>query len=270
LVLAGVLTPATIFGAASFQQPRVVGLVIDPARHPIDAVEVILNRHEVRAVTGTTGFFALDVSPADSTIAFRRIGYVPSVFAIRPLPRSDDTLLVVLEPSAIQLTEVTVSAEPTKPLRYAFTTKYDEVFHRRKIGLGTLVSRETIDGRLGARTEQLLDGMAGVRVWNGPPKRIRFVRCQEPGGIAVFINGVRQNPSSSPRRASDQSGLLYKPPSSGSSPSPVQDDEPEIDILLRVNPSDIEMIEVFRGPSEIPAEFHWNGCAVIAIWLREK
>lgn len=252
---------------AGVQQPRVVGVVIDPARRPLDAVEVIINRQQVRAVTSSTGLFAFEVSPTDSTIAFRRIGYRPSVFAIRPLPRAGDTLLVVLEPSAIQLPEVTVSAEPTKPLRYAFTAKYDDVFRRQRMGLGILVTRETIDARLGVRTEQLLDGIAGIHVWNGPPKRIRFVRCQQPGGIMVFINGVRQNPSLVPSSGPDNSGLLYKPPPV--SPTPL-DMEPEVEILSRVNPGDIEMIEVFRGPSEIPAELHWNGCAVIAIWLREK
>jgi predicted CoA-binding protein len=45
-------------------------------------------------------------------------------------------------------------------------------------------------------------------------------------------------------------------------------EEPVIETLSRINPSDIEMIEVFRGPSEIPGIYHWNGCAVIAIWTR--
>jgi len=135
----------------------------------------------------------------------------------------------------------------TKPLRYAGTTKYDEVFLRRKIGLGTLVTREDIDSRFGFHTYELLQTIPGVRIWNGPPKRIRFARCQEPGGITVFVDGVRQ--------LSDSSALGLG-------------EEPAIETLSRINPSDIEMIEVFRGPSEIPGIYHWNGCAVIAIWMR--
>jgi hypothetical protein len=99
------------------------------------------------------GLFALDVSKTDSTIRFQRIGYRPGVFALKPLPNPSDTLLALLEASPVQLSEITVSAEPTKPLRYAFTTKYDDVFRRRRIGLGTLVEREVIDARLGAATE---------------------------------------------------------------------------------------------------------------------
>lgn len=259
------LLPLTIL--AQSQQAHLVGRVIDAARHPLDAVQVIVNGQDVRAVTGGTGLFSLDVSKTDSTIRFQRIGYRPGVFALKPLPNPGDTLLVLLEASAVQLSEITVSAEPIKPLRYAFTAKYDDVFRRQRIGLGTLVTREVIDARLGASTEQLLDGIAGVRVWNGPPKRIRLARCQQPGGILVFIDGVRQVASVQASAGQDNSGLIFKP---RSRPSMPMDMEPEVEMLERINPAAIEMIEVFRGASEIPAEFHWNGCAVIAIWTREK
>ncbi len=250
-----------------FQHPRLIGRVIDPARHALEGVEVIINRRAVRTISSARGVFTLEVTPADSTIAFRRIGYRPVVFSLNPLPRSTDTALVQLEPSAVELTEVVVSAEATKPVRYAFSTRYDDVFRRQRIGLGTLVPREVIDARLGATTEQLLDGIAGVRVWNRPPKRIRLARCQQPGGILVFIDGVRQVPSVQASSEQDNSGLIFKPPSRSSTP---MDMEPEVEVLERINPAAIEMIEVFRGASEIPAEFHWNGCAVIAIWTRER
>ncbi len=40
------------------------------------------------------------------------------------------------------------------------------------------------------------------------------------------------------------------------------------EMLERIAPSSIEMVEVFRGPAQIPGEFHWDGCAAIAIWTR--
>lgn len=257
LLIGAALAPAA--GLSALQKGHLVGRVTDRFRHPLEAVEVIVNRREVRGVTGPSGVFTLEITPVDSTIAFRRIGFRPAVFSITPLPSSADTLLVQLEASAIQLTEITVSAEATKPLRYAYTTKYDDVFRRQRIGLGTLVTRQTIDARLGVSTDQLLDGIAGVHVWNGPPKRLRFARCQQPGGITVFIDGVLQN-------SGQNSGPTFK---SGRGYAPA-DMEPDIEVLSRINPGAIEMIEVFRGPSEIPAEFHWNGCAVIAIWTRER
>jgi len=226
---------------------RLVGRVIDQTRHLIPGVDVLVNGAEVRSTTSASGVFQLRILPSDSTVAFRRIGYRPLVVRIDPLPPGDDTLLVQLESVPIQLSEITVVGTATKPLRYAGTTKYDEVFLRHKIGLGTLVTREDIDSRFGFHTYELLQTIPGVRIWNGPPKRIRFARCQEPGGITVFVDGVRQ--------LSDSSALGLG-------------EEPAIETLSRINPSDIEMIEVFRGPSEIPGIYHWNGCAVIAIWTR--
>jgi len=215
-------------------------------------VEVLLNGAEVRSTTSASGVFQLQILPSDSTVGFRRIGYHPLVVRIDPLPPVDDTLLVQLETAPIQLSEVTVVGWATKPLRYAGTTKYDEVFLRHNLGLGTLVTREDIESRFGLHTYELLQSIPGVRIWNGPPKRIRFARCQESGGsggVSVFIDGVLQMESD----RTSTSGLGEEPP---------------VEMLSRINPADIEMIEVYRGASEIPAVFHWNGCAVIAIWTK--
>jgi hypothetical protein len=266
LVAVATLLPGTL-SAAHLLQTEITGRVVDETRQALERVEVIVNRQEVRGTTGATGIFTLQISPKDSTIAFRRIGYRPIVYVIRPLPAPGDTLLVELEASAVVLPEVIVSATATKPLRYAFTQKYDDVFRRQRMGLGTLLTRDAIDARLGASTEQLLDGIPGVGVWNGPPKRIRFARCQDPGGIAVFFDGVLQNQNRPVGQEQDNSGLLFKPPPKRQA-TPM-DMEPEVEILSRINPADIEMIEVFRGPSEIPAVYHWNGCAVIAVWTRQ-
>jgi len=134
----------------------------------------------------------------------------------------------------------------------------------RRIGLGILITREDIAARVVFATHELLQGTPGVRVWNGPPKRIRFVRCQDPGGISIFIDGVRQisNASSGDRDPPGFAGIPRRASTSS------REDEPEIEILSRINPSDVEMIEVYRGASEIPGVFHWNGCAVVAIWTR--
>ena len=226
---------------------RLVGQVIDQTRHLIAGVEVVVNGAEVRSTTNASGVFRLQILSSDSTVAFRRIGYRPLIVKIDPLPAVDDTLLVQLESVPIQLSVVTVIGTPTKPLRYAGTTKYDEVFLRRRVGLGKLITRDDIDQRFGLRTYELLQNIPGIHVWNGPPKRLRFTRCQDPGGISVFVDGVRQ--------LDDSSALGLG-------------EEPVIATLSQINPADIEMIEVYRGASEIPAVFHWNGCAVIAIWTK--
>jgi len=238
----------TQVGVRPAMAQQITGRVFDQSRRVVEGVQVVVNRHDLRATTDSAGIFNLEFSASDSEIAFRRIGFEPLLLRTHPLPPADDTVLVQLRTAPIQLAEVTVLARATKPLRYAGTTKYDEVFLRQRVGFGTLVTREDIDRRFEFHTYELLEGVPGVSVWNGPPKRIRFARCQNPTGVSVFIDGMLQIPAD------------YRPRS--------DNDEPVIEMLSRINPRDIEMIEVYRGASEIPAVFHWNGCAVIAIWTR--
>ena len=40
------------------------------------------------------------------------------------------------------------------------------------------------------------------------------------------------------------------------------------EMLSRVNPGDVELIEIFRGPGELPPEFNDGNCGAIAIWTR--
>ena len=255
LGIAGAVVVTTLGAQAPPRQLiQLVGRVVDERRSPVEGVEVIINRRDVRARTDGAGLFTLDVGRSDSTIGFRRIGYQLLLATVHPLPPPGDTILVRLVTSPVTLTEVVISATPSKPLRYAGTTKYDEVFLRRRVGLGKLITRDEIDQRVVVATHELLEGTPGIRIWNGPPKRIRFTRCGEPGGIAIFLDGVRQvTAAPSPERGPRTFTV---------------EDEPDIEILSRINPSDVEMIEVYSGASEIPGVFHWNGCAVIAIWTR--
>ncbi|MBI2404052.1 MAG: carboxypeptidase-like regulatory domain-containing protein [Gemmatimonadetes bacterium] len=258
--------------AQPHQQVRLVGRVFDETQRLVEGVQVIVNRREVRAITDADGIFRLDVSPSDSTVGFRRIGYRPMLLTIRPLPTPRDTILVQLITSPVDLPEVIVSGQPTKPLRYAGTMKYDDVFLRQRVGLGTLITREAIDRRFGVATHEVLQGIPGIWIWNGPPKRIRFARCGDPRGVSVFIDGVRQVPAFSetaPATVSGRggSGVIDPRQVAPRSFNPA-DEEPLVEMLSRVNPSDVEMIEVYRGPSEIPGVYHWDGCAVIAVWTR--
>jgi hypothetical protein len=41
------------------------------------------------------------------------------------------------------------------------------------------------------------------------------------------------------------------------------------EMLSRVNPSDIELVEIFRGPGELPGEFNDGNCGAISIWTRQ-
>lgn len=227
---------------------RVIGRVYDQRRRLLAGVEVLVDGRELRATTDRAGFFTLTVTSSDSTVGFRRVGYRPIQLSLRPLPPSDDTVLVELVPSPVELPEIQVFAPAAKPLRYAGTTKYDEVFQRKKVGLGTFLMRDDLDRRFVMTTPELLQGVVGVRLSVGAPgargqNDIRLVRCPDPAQVAVYVDGTRLIPGG-------------------------EEDNPVVGMLNRVNPSDIEMIEIYRGPSQIPGVYHWDGCAVIALWTK--
>ena len=265
-LVASTFAAGTRAQAQAPSQVRLVGRIHDETRRAVPGVEVIVEPHGVRTRSDSTGLFTIDVSPADSTLVFRRIGYRPLVVTLRPLPPARDTVPVELVTSAVELPEVVVSGAATKPLRYAGTNKYDGVFLRRKIGLGTLIDRDAVDRHFGEHTYELLQAVPGVHVYQSDPARIRFARCNAvEGAVQVFIDGVRQIPTVTPGPPPTGQSSGIAPTSGEAKP---QGEEPVVEMLSRVNPSDVEMIEVFQGPSEIPAEFHYNGCAVVAIWTK--
>ena len=247
--LAGSATGLAAQGRAR-DSVAIVGQVHDDRGRLLSGVEVIVNRRERRATTDSAGRFTIIVTPTDSSVGFRRIGYHPMLVGLKPLPPAGDTILVALNASQVELPELIVTAAPSKPLRYAGTTKYDEFFLRKKIGFGTFLSREDLDRKFVMSTPELLQGIPGVRVSIGAPgakdaNRIQFVRCPQADGIAVFVDGTRQIP-----------------------PSTHGDEPALIDMLSRISPAEIEMIEVYRGVAEIPGVYHWDGCAVVAVWTK--
>ncbi len=40
------------------------------------------------------------------------------------------------------------------------------------------------------------------------------------------------------------------------------------EMLDRIGPFQIELIDVYRGVSDLPAEFHDDNCAAIVIWTK--
>lgn len=244
-LIALIATPGVVSGQLSVGATRVIGRIHDENRTPITNAEILVNG-TVRSISDSVGLFALRVGRGDSTVMFRRIGFRPLALSLKSLPHAGDTVQVLMEQTSAELDAISIRSTPLKPLRYAGTSRFDGVFHRRRIGLGTLITREEIEMLQVSRTADLLRGVPGVRATSD---RIRFARCPEPGGVAVFIDGQRQHAKA------ETIDVVIK-------------EFPEMEILSRIDPSDVEMIEVFRGASQIPAEMHWNGCAVIAVWTR--
>ncbi|HET9275946.1 MAG TPA: carboxypeptidase regulatory-like domain-containing protein [Gemmatimonadales bacterium] len=214
------------------------GRVTDQLGHPLEAARVYLEQRPRDAVlTGSNGGFMLRSSGAGRTLIFvHRIGYNAQVVRIEVDSAKGWNGTIVLEPGAFVLPEIRVAARYAKPERYAGTTRYDDVFRRMRLGGGTLISREDIERWQPSRTVEVLRIVPGTKVSIQPPGHpqgtaVAFVRCNEfPPRINVMsIIG---------------------------------------EILDRISPNEIEMIEVFRGIGSLPPEFAGDACAAIAIWTR--
>ena len=176
------------------------------------------------------------------------------------------------------LPDLEVEAKAWKPVRYAGTTRYDDFFRRQRLGLGWYLSRADLDRRPAIQTLELLQGIPGVRVTIGPPglewgNNLQIIRCSGWGTkVSVYVDGARMIGSAPPASKEEAAAVDRKSSpfgratgnafGSGGAPRDV------IEKLNRIPPGDIEMIEVYRGAGQLPAEFHDDGCAAIAVWTR--
>jgi len=137
------------------------GVVVDPLRRPVEGAEVRIAKTSLATLSLANGSFRLAASIGDSVLVLvRRPGYKAQLLSIR----APWTGTVQLSPGAFELPEVQVTARYAKPAEYAGTTKFDDFFRRRRLGLGQFIDRAEIDRRSPTRVAQILQGRAGIRV----------------------------------------------------------------------------------------------------------
>lgn len=265
------------FAVQGPQLPIVRGRVTDQLGRPLEGARVYLDKRPQEAVlTGASGSFVLRSPAAGETLLFvQRIGYNAQVIHISIDPASGWNGTIALAPGAFVLPEIRVAARYAKPERYAGTTRYDDVFHRMRLGGGTLIRREDIERWNSSRTVELLRTVPGAKVSIQPPGHpqgtaVAFVRCNEfPPRINVFVDGIRQMPSMVD--LSDvPSGFVEVSRLKATNPNRYYRVMSIIgEILERISPQEIEMIEVYRGIGSLPPEFAADACAAIAIWTRQ-
>jgi outer membrane receptor for ferrienterochelin and colicin len=119
-------------------------------------------------------------------------------------------------------------------------------YERQKIGLGVFITRAEIEKRPPTqRVTDLIMGRAGVHVMGG---YIVFRSAFTLGGCSprVFIDGLYVLDS---LRVSD--GI-------------------RTGINNYLHSSDVEAIEIYRGPAEVPPQYGGAAaCGVVLIWLRQ-
>jgi hypothetical protein len=244
----------------------VSGVVVDPLKRPVEGVEVLVVKNGTTVMTNPEGAFRLSLPRVrEILLLVRRPGF--NALSLK-LDR-DWSGIIQITPGAFRLPELEVTSKGSKPVKYSGTSKYDDIFRRQHAGVGELISREDIARRAPMNTPEILEGRAGIRITSqrpGLPTFIAFSRCNEyPPRINVYVDGHKLLPPRTDLTTGSPSPLMM-----GAQVSR----DPLVrgmvgEMLNRISPNDIELVEIFRGPGELPPEFNDGNCGAIAVWTRE-
>jgi hypothetical protein len=216
---------------------------------PVSGAEVWIDGSAVRAVSSDSGEFRLiDVPSGRQKLMVRRVGFRPASKRMVLAPGDARQVTFALEGMLEELEAVLVTAQK------GANGSMSGFWARRMVGVGVFITRDDIDRRHPPRTADLFQAVMGIHVLPGSPT--------EP----IRIVTGRQAVSAS--RASNSAGssgcqMQYYVDGMFMSPGTFSVDD--------ISPVQIEGIEIFRGPSEIPARFRQRetGCGLVVIWTRE-
>lgn len=232
------------------------GTVIGADRRRIVGAQV-MQAGRTLATTDSAGRFAIDAG-VSGMLSIRALGYAPLDTNLAPRMAGDSAFVVIMRPvQSLPTVEVLANG---KPARYASTGRFDEFYERRSKGFGKFFTREDIDAGHKALIIDLLREIPGVRVIQprrDVPLSLRFARCTAAkGGLPpVFSAGAAH---------ADQANDLVAVHVDGHQLS----SRDAVDFLDGMKAVEVEAMEVYQGPSQLPAEARGNACAAIYIWTR--
>lgn len=245
----------------------VSGFVTDGSTgQPVGGATVTLNGRESALTRNDGTFDIVESSPLsrNNLLTIKRLGYEPELLLVNPAEGQDRVdLTVSIKPQPVVLEEVEVTAEVVS--RYL-----DEVgfYERQKYHSGYFLDRAYIEQRLGTASlaVDLLRGLPGIQVLSSTPG--------SPGGELRL--GLRQGsgfrPCGRPRVWVD--GILMADDQGEPAPAP-EGNQPQPHQMsalagLVVQPEDVYAIEVYRTPSQVPAQFGGaeSACGVILVWTQ--
>jgi CarboxypepD_reg-like domain/Carboxypeptidase regulatory-like domain/TonB-dependent Receptor Plug Domain len=234
----------------------VLGRITDfQTGEPVVGAEVKLRGTSFSSMTGTLGSFSFsDVPWGVYFLEIDHIAYQHQSQPLRILGDQAHEVNVALATDAMELEGLSVSVRSRK--WFGGMRGFRE---RKSRGFGYFLDRESIERRGAMKVVDLLREIPGVNVEmarsevNNPGRTttsaLYFRNCwrYDPSGAQIvtppmfFLNGIKQLSLDLARGDLDT-----------------------------VRPQDIEAIEVYRGASEVPADFGGSdaGCGVIAIWTK--
>ena len=246
---------AVLPGAASaWAQPPVAttivfGTVRNASGVPIPGADVWLEGTTAKVVSNDSGEFRIDDAPSGrQKVMVRRVGFRPDSRKVSLSPGDARQVKFSLEGLLEELDAVIVTAQKGASGRMA------EFWARRMVGVGVFITRDDIDRRHPPQTSDLFHTVMGVKVISG--SAAEPVRLATGRQAMTAVRGANSAASAiCPMQFYVDGMFMY--------PGTFSIDE--------IVPVQIEAIEIFRGPSEIPARFRQRetGCGLVVIWTRE-
>jgi hypothetical protein len=270
IVVVGVVFSAGLARGAPAQNPPapavppppaiVSGVFVDAGGHPIPHAVLSVVGESLRVAADSQGRFRLAVPPGPKLLAARALGYRPLMWSVALVSGRETRVQVHLEGLSVVLPAMTVVGERYVPSRLA------GFYQRQRIGFGKFLDSADLARHFTNSTADLLQGIPGIQMRRVDPftVAITFPRCQSvERGLSITMPANilgRDRPISAPPSASPSTvGVYVDGFRVGGSPG---------EALSNINPADIEAIEIYRGPSELPAEFMSDDCAAIVIWTK--
>lgn len=236
--------PANVSGVHLFvpQAASVDGYVLSRDSVPVFGALVSSPSVTQEVRTDSSGYFRLTgFSAGEHTISARSLGF-ERVSVTVSIP-SDGTVgtTIVLGANIQRLQAIRVIGEGIDDSRSLFAL--EDFYRRMRRDVGTFITRRDLEGA--ATLAPLLAKTPGVRLETNVygDQSISFARCQPGLGtagredpVAYFLDGLRTTG----------------------------------DLLNVFRPQNIEAIEIYRGPSQLPPEAMGHACAAIFIWTRRS
>lgn len=258
-VVVALLVLAPGWAGAQLQSARLAGQLVSGEGSPISGAEITVAGTLLSSRTDSAGRFLLEALPAGQVrVQARALGFSPldTTLTVQAGELHSATFRMVRNVQQLDPVVTEAVLPFGKPARYRHTAKFDEFYERRAKRPGTFFTREDIESSGRSSVMDLMSSVPGVRISSRSGNDfMRVARCDGNSiwgtnqadrtrvvedrhrWLAVFINGQRM----------------------GADP---------FQALSELKAGDIETMEVYRGPTELPHMAIGNACAAVFITTR--
>jgi hypothetical protein len=247
IVIAALLAHAPV--AAQEYAGLALRVVAHQTGEPIAGVQVSILGQPRTGLSDASGVVRIaGIAPGPHAVSIERIGYASERLVVDFTAGESTEGEVELNPQAVNLAAVSVAAEGSLALRSS------GFFERRKLGVGTFVTRDQVDARarVTTRMSSLLERLPGLRVLRR-------------GASESYVASHRGSSASNSRCILAQVYLDGMRIGGGA-----------VDVDALTSLHNVEAVEWYPGVAGLPTEFNISGfglngapCGTLLIWTRK-